>query len=322
MNSGAASGSVTIADAHTFGLDIVRLEKLMRDWATDNRALLRPYHPSVGEDGEVQRHYLRVVSRVYVTGRVNVTVKNDESFGGQAGAGATKDKGVVLKGLEQGATSKNFLEAISALNRVAEDQLPGADVKVATASSRSVTLNETFPRPMVIGYVGFDLPILTGGRLGPPISTLSQLDGRPTLPVSNSAITYRLAALSHMSEALANIHGSEADRIREALDSMDIELPETYPFGLYEWSAPGVMAERWAADVTPVTGAGFDRVLDYLGLADTTVTTLTEYLEGQPDDSAVREQQREAAREARDEVAGQLAGQPALMDAIDFVFLQ
>ena len=85
MNSGRASGTVTIAEAYTFGLDNFRLEKLVRDWAKKKRYLLRNYEPSDGE-----YHFLRTVSRVYVTGRVAVTVNNDEAIGAKGTVGADR----------------------------------------------------------------------------------------------------------------------------------------------------------------------------------------------------------------------------------------
>ena len=54
----------------------------------------------------------------------------------------------------------------------------GASLKVTMASDRSVSLTETFDRPLVIGFLAFDLPILDNGTLGAPVSTQAQLEQR------------------------------------------------------------------------------------------------------------------------------------------------
>jgi hypothetical protein len=46
------------------------------------------------------------------------------------------------------------------------------------ASSRAVALSETFERPLIIGYLGFDFPILPDGSLGSPVATLERVRDR------------------------------------------------------------------------------------------------------------------------------------------------
>lgn len=318
MNSGKASGTVTIADAYTFGLDIYRLESIVREWALKERSLLRNYEP---HDGRHQ--FLRVVSRVYVTGRVSVTVKNDEATGTEASAGADPPP-VNLMVLEEGNgdSNNNYITAIDSINSLAEKRLPGAKVKIATATSRSVTLSEKFKKPLVIGYVGFDMPILKGGRVGAPISTLAQLTGSPQLQASSNdfGYVYRLAAFTHMYRALKMIPGEQAERIREKLDALNRLLPSVYPFSLYTLTYP----ERIQKSPTIVAGAriernGFQAVLDYLGYAESTVETL----EGDPQTKSDPQlaQDLRAAQNALKEIGEFLHHQPVLMEAIDFVFL-
>jgi hypothetical protein len=310
MNSGSASGTVTIADAYSYGLDNFRMEKLVRDWGNQHRMLLRNYEPQNG-----QFHFLRVVSRVYVTGSVNVTINNDEATGAEAAVGA--DRPVQLMGIEEGATRENFTGAIEAINMIAADQLPGAKVKIALASSRSVTLNETFERPLVIGYVGFDLPIFVGGRLGGPISTLSQLTGRPSLQVSSTNGGYRLAAISHIFKALEEIPGGRAEEIRSDLKALDRLLPERYPFTLYELRSSPPRPEK---DPKVVAGAivernGFQSVIDYIALAQETLKTLNDFRTDADFKAAYQE-----AQTAKEEINKRLNREPALMEAIDYVF--
>ena len=263
---------------------------------------------------------------MYATGRVSVTVNNDEATSAEARGGA--DRPLELMGIKQGATDANYEGAIKAINNMLSEQLPGGKVKIATASSRAVTLSETFERPLVIGYVGFDMQILEGGRLGPPISTLAQLTGEHTIPAYGTDNVYRLASLSHMYWALKEIQGPDAERVRGDLDKLAGLLPEQYPFTLYEQTSPSVLQR----DSTVVVGAkvdrkGFSDVKDYLGYAQTTTETLERYLSRAPRDSeearsavSKLDQELRAARSALADISNRLSGESALMRAVDFVF--
>ncbi len=309
MNSGSASGTVTIADAYTYGLDNYNMERLVRGWGNKHRLLLSNYEPQ-----DEKYHFLRVISRVYVTGRVSVTVNNDESTSAEAGAGA--DRPVNLLSVEEGNTRENFNKAMATINTLAKDQLPGAKVKIATASSRSVTLSEEFDRPLIIGYIGFDLPILTGGRLGPAISTLAQLTERTILPANAGENVYRLAALSHMYEALTEIQGTHAETVRGNLDALDRLLPAQYPFTLYELDSPTEI--RKSTEVVAgkaVARNGFRSIVDFIGLAQTTMETLRDHR-----DAPQLKMEYEAAKSAIKNISDAINQEPVLMDAIDFVF--
>jgi hypothetical protein len=53
----------------------------------------------------------------------------------------------------------------------------GGSVKLAMATSRSVSLVETFARPLVIGYLASDFAIAAGGECASPVPTLGVLEG-------------------------------------------------------------------------------------------------------------------------------------------------
>jgi hypothetical protein len=175
IRAGGATGTMTISDAHTYGLDNYRLERIVRKWMEqdDNQKLLNQY----------EHCFLRVVSRVYLAGKVDVTVTTSQTTGVSAGAG--DETPASLMGIGSNSTAENYQATLNALNNLVKSQL-GAGVKVVTATSRSVTLNETFNKPLVIGYIGFDMQIVkqkTGNEpsvesmtAGVPISTLSQLE--------------------------------------------------------------------------------------------------------------------------------------------------
>ncbi len=97
--SSSATGSITIADAHTYGLDIATLSKKLKNWADDNKELLANYLPVIlpGEK-KLTYFYVRVVTRVYLAGRVNVTLNSDKSFAANLSGGDPKE--VVLPGTE------------------------------------------------------------------------------------------------------------------------------------------------------------------------------------------------------------------------------
>jgi hypothetical protein len=321
MQAGNANGTVTIGDTFTYGLDQVHLVSLVRTWADRNRSVLRDYAGRTG-----RAHFLRVISRVYLTGQVSVTVNNEDVAAGSARGGA--DRPVDLPGENRSPAQDR--DALEAMNRALAGELPGGKIRLASASSRSVTLSETFPRPLVIGYVGFDLPILDGGRLGPAISTRAQLTAERTVPVETQPTVYRLASFSYLYRALKDTPGAEAAELRRELDALAQKLPDVYPFSLYEFSAPGTLQQDpEAARGTPVNRRGFQDVLDFLGLARTTTTTLTAYLKSAPRDTPDEhrradqlEEERRAAMAASENMTRIISAEPAVARALDAVFLE
>lgn len=323
MNSAKAKGAVTIGRSYTYGLDNATLKASVDEWAATNRELLRWYRPAEDKNGRKRQQFLRVVSRVYVISDIDVTVQNDEAASVELGGGA--DKEIALPILKDKAAAQNYQDSLSVFNNLLNNHLPGGKVKVASASSRSVTLNEHFDRPLVIGYVGFDLPILEGGRLGAPISTLAQLTDVPVIPAAEGTNGYRLAAFAHMNSALQDITGPEADLIKSNLDKLGSLLPDTYPFTMYELASPTEV--RKSAKI--VAGAKISRrdfrgVIDYLGYGNKTVETLERYLATAKVDATARktmEADLRAAREAVEKMDRDFGRQPALVRAVDFVFL-
>ena len=155
--------------------------------------------------------YLRVVSRVYVVGSVTVALINTRQGAADAQIGAARNIELLNPALQApstppasspaagGNTSVNTANADdknadAALTALAADPNQAANafqqaleavnanlggaVKLRWATARSVALDEAFPRPLVIGYLGFDYPINEDGSLGTPIATQHQLEGR------------------------------------------------------------------------------------------------------------------------------------------------
>ena len=186
LGTDTADGSVTIDKARTYGVDTVTLYEQVTEWAAQKEGFLAHFAP---HDGKT--NYLRVVTRVYLVGRLVVTLTDTSSRGAQASAGAPKAVDI-FAAVPEGApqdhptiTAERYKEGLKvldatlagALAEVNDQVLPGATLKVVAASSRSITTSETFiDRPLVIGYLGFDVAILAGGRLGPPIPTHAVLE--------------------------------------------------------------------------------------------------------------------------------------------------
>jgi len=187
MGSGDAHGSVSIVDSHTYGIDMQRMWELINSWAEEegNRDFLKQFAPPVPEDNNKDYHYLRVVNRVFLTGKVNIALFNDENFAGEVSGGMPKPVGLLnFANYSSGAMAFERINSLlsslqgerAGVVKTATGVVPGGTLQLAMASSRSVSLVETFARPLVFGYIAFDLPILAGGRLGPPISTAAKLD--------------------------------------------------------------------------------------------------------------------------------------------------
>lgn len=189
MNSDAAEGTITISDVRTYGLDTVSLLSDVLTWADGNQPFLADFAPARvkkwGLFPSTRQNYLRVVSRVYVTRKVNVSLRDSSSQGAGADVGVPKaiDLFEAKTSEDPGSSaSENYQSTLSAVNSAIDKALevggavaPGGSLKVVAASSRSISMEETFPKPLVIGYLGFDLAILENGRLGPPMPSYAVL---------------------------------------------------------------------------------------------------------------------------------------------------
>ncbi|MDR4498742.1 MAG: hypothetical protein MRK02_12610 [Candidatus Scalindua sp.] len=206
LDSAQAHGSIAITDAYTYKIGIQELEQLVLDWANNNENFIKQFSPpkqanesksavsnfldAITGKNKQKRNYLRVVNRVYLSGKVNISLFNDKVFGATASGGFQKPPVDLLNLGTQTAAGENFDKVNNILSKNMTVDTPGdaptitmpvsapaigGTLKVVMASSRSVSLDETFARPLVIGYIAFDLPILEDGKLGSPVSTQSRL---------------------------------------------------------------------------------------------------------------------------------------------------
>jgi hypothetical protein len=251
MGTDAGEGVITIKDARTYGIDTKSLLDDVHDWERENHEFLLAYASKEG-----RTNYIRVISRIFLASKVDVSIRISQSQGGSLSAGAPKPvdllsiKQAKVEGDMEAATAENYGKSIDAFNESigkslgiakkggVETILPGGTVKVVAASSRAISMEETFKRPLVIGYLGFDMAVGPNGILGPPIPTHAVLNKQtsPSVPVSD---TVQLISNSRLAQAYLIIEGQDkagngrAKMLKKALDELGSFLPQTYPVPIF-----------------------------------------------------------------------------------------
>jgi hypothetical protein len=187
MNSDAADGTVTIKEGHTMGVDMVSLFVQLKEWAGNHRDLLTNY--AAVEGGAT--NYLRVVTRVYATGKMDVSLRDANTKSGGLDVGNAKPVNLLFPKLPADGTNNsevtahNYTNGIGVINSgllaslakdAAGNVLPGGSVRVTAAGSRTISLQEDFDPPLVLGYLGFDCIILSDGTIDEPIPTYAHLN--------------------------------------------------------------------------------------------------------------------------------------------------
>jgi len=246
MGGDAGEGTITIADSHTYGVEARSLYDQVRKWAGQNRSFLSRLAP----EGNRQ-NYLRVITRVYLTSQLNVSLKSSGQMAAGVSAGAPRPVDLIVPraGADQEETLKAYEKNINTLNKIIEgalakagdigkDLLPGGTLKVASASAGSISLIESFRRPLVVGYLGFDVAIGPGGMLGPPFPTYAVLEEnlRPTVAPESTSELLSNAALAFTYRTLGELKkqgDTRAGRFVEDLDKAAGLLPEAYPCNVW-----------------------------------------------------------------------------------------
>lgn len=185
-----AQASVTLSDAIAYGLATNELFEALNGWSRrpEVRAMLWLLHDqAAARPDERQRMlFLRVINRVYFVGGVNVALNTTEAFGGDvrggsaaaggAGGAANPAARLAMPDLSERDAVANYRDNLKVLSDAVSSTLPGGDIRFGYLADNFVSLNETFPRPLAIGFIGFDVPILEGGLLGVPIATRTRMD--------------------------------------------------------------------------------------------------------------------------------------------------
>jgi hypothetical protein len=177
LRSDRVSGSVTISDARTYAADEQELYEKLRAWTEQDS--VRPILSETVEKAGSRPIFLRVISRVYLTGGVIVSLTRAETAGAGLKAGSAPAVSLVDAQGNVNANYDNVLKALDAqANPVLAMKDAGGAVKFVGASESSVALAESFDRLLVIGYLGFDVPVYAGGVIGAPIPTFQRLTGQ------------------------------------------------------------------------------------------------------------------------------------------------
>lgn len=199
LGASEATGAVVVSDARTYGVDMgtllgdveQALDRPAGGGLTYRQHLARFHDPGEPASGTAKGRtakpvYLRIVSRVFLAGSMDVSVQNAESMAAGASAGSFKPVDLLdakagdAKDLEERRKTYDLGRELIGKKLVdaAAGAAPGGSLQFQSASARSVSLKETFPRPLVIGYLALDCRIEAGGRLSPAIPTLQVLAGQ------------------------------------------------------------------------------------------------------------------------------------------------
>jgi len=170
LGASQAQGSVTIRDASTYAIDGAALaRKLYAWWGTD--ADVRETFGAIARDTG-RPIYLRAVTRVFLARGVTVSLVSLESRGAGVDAGVPPQVELMNLAMDQPDLAPKAAQAYrDALATIGGP--PGGSVRLIQASSRAVTMDEDFDRPLVLGYLGFDVRIFPNGDLSAPVPSFA-----------------------------------------------------------------------------------------------------------------------------------------------------
>ena len=174
LNADYATGSLLIGDARTYGAEAGQIYEALQNWLYSNTAARSILKTTVAQSN-AEFLLLRVISRIYMTGGMVVSLTRAGTTGGGITAGSAPNLSLVNA---DGNIKDNVAATLKALEDSANPPAleAGARVKFLSASNSSVTLSESFDRMLAVGYVGFDVPIFRDGTLGAPIPTFERLE--------------------------------------------------------------------------------------------------------------------------------------------------
>ena len=196
MQATRATGSVSIRDAYTYGIDAESMARELYAWWAGDPQRAQTI-AAMTQDGAVEV-YLRVVTRVYLTLGVTVQLTNLDAGDAQAQAGMSPGVQLVNRAVQdperaqiETAAYREALRAVSAPFATGGEgvQGPGGAARFLQVSSRAVALDEDFDRPLVIGYRGFDVKVYPDGKLSVPIPSYATLaEGSQALQTAEKVV--------------------------------------------------------------------------------------------------------------------------------------
>jgi hypothetical protein len=244
MQTDRAVGTITISDGLTYGIDAENALGRLRVWG--DRPQVRQELSDIARLVP-EELYLRVVTRVYFAGAVDVLLQNARAGGAGLDAGQAQAINLPdLSGSDPAQVKKAaeaYGEALKALSGALTSAAPGGSVRLTFASQRSIGLSEQFPRPLAVGYLGFDVLVNEDGTLGPPVATQDVLDPsqaiRPVAPSvqTDVVVTYLRTIHSDLGDladdARANQLAGQLNLVAPRLLADNGKVPPTE----FDWSA-------------------------------------------------------------------------------------
>ena len=247
LGSDSADGTISIRKAQTIGVDTISLYRQLQAWAAENADFLSSFARNSEKD---RQNYLRVVTRVYATGEMDVFLSDASAAAAGADVGAPRPlellKATPAERDSEGnadpreTTVDDYTKGIDAINKsvskAAETTLvdgkptllPGGSLRVTAAAGRTVSLNEKFEKPLVLGYLAFDVTIGPRGTLGRPIPTLALIDPNSGVKVDAAdAAIHRGIVSMDVYNAMTDDPSPEAQRIVARLDALAAKVPPT-----------------------------------------------------------------------------------------------
>jgi len=227
LGTATVTGSVLIADARTYAADPGELYQSLRAWTS-----LPEVRMTLGElmaNRKGSAVFLRVVSRIYLTGGVIVSMNRTKAAGGGVEAGSAPRVSLVTS---EGKLNDDYARILEELNKSTDSTQAitqaGAAFKFMSASESSVSMAETFDRPLAIGYLGFDVQVLPGGAIDVPIPTFDHLERRVTAAVPNAVgpLTVEQARFKFDLAALESLVISNPDKTMTIIAKTVAVLPE------------------------------------------------------------------------------------------------
>jgi hypothetical protein len=173
------------------------------------------------------------------------------------------------------------LEVAQGALQTAMDVLPGGSLRVTAASSRSISLQQKFNPPLIVGYLGFDVPILYGGVLGSPIPTHAVLDDGFGVELKQQPMDARIAALeiNYQAGLYQFLRGRSPDCAAVgACDALARFMPPVTPE--YKDGDTGPLRVLQEHPAVTLGGKNFHEYLRWRSLRDTSIKAISDKLGG------------------------------------------
>jgi hypothetical protein len=219
LGATSAQGSVTIRDAFTYAVDGESLARKLYEWWNGDPDVAEVFGAIVRDTGKPI--YLRVVTRVFLARGVTVSLVSLDRREAGADAGAPPQVELMKLSVEEPDAAPKaaaaYRDALGALGGP-----PGGAVRLVQASERAVTMQEDFDRPLVLGYLGFDVRVFPDGTIGAPVPSFATLAEGSTALESVKPMTFHeddsTALLEAFLEDPANLERLKAWLAERGLD--------------------------------------------------------------------------------------------------------